>query len=708
MKKLVLAIMVAALVCSMFAYTQQAIPKQELAQDNLIIKGRAEHRDAPACTFVVEPIDIQTSYYDYMPGSYISNPLRVQTNNVAGQNGLYCVFHSTETASAERRVYIGYINADGTLNSVNYLNQEDIKEGYPGMDIDHETQDPMAIWHIDMDDDTIYEDALGYDSWHLLQSPGLISTPFDVIDNNDWSGYDFEPPYSDDEFIWPYVWIVQGPNYDTDQSRRVYVWASNYTSHHADPSENMLLGYADFTTSNLDAGTLNTLDWNFVTFPLLDYYNSGEGDWGRYNKGIACNDNGQIAMIGYLSADDIEHEGSDMVVFYNDTWAEGDWEVVEVDAHTVVDMPTNQDGTPYFDAIEAGEEIFFDWVNSSHPEAMFDSQGKLHFVGNYVLGYENVDGEHNLWAYFSTVKHCEFDPETSEITFHDLYPQSTIENPTFPYLPWDENQDGEMDEYYEDGTLMSNLSWPIWWYGWDEAFHENTYKIAKNEDKNWLVAVWHDGLYSRFYNESGDEEYVDWATVPEIAISLSADNGANWSDPIFLNSIDNPELAGMIPTYVYPGDIVEDLGEEHGLLHLMFYDDNSFGSFIQGQGSNDGGMLRYCSVDIDFTDLPIITANDNEDVAPVAGFGLTNFPNPFNPTTTVEFSIPEKADVKLSVYNVKGQLVKTLVDSKLDAGTQAFTWHGVDNTNKPVSSGVYFYKLEVGSKSEIQKMLMLK
>ncbi len=708
MKKLVLAIMIAALVCSMFAYTQQAIPKEEVKMEKIEHKVRSIDRDPPAYSFITEPIDIQTSYYDYMPGSYISNPLRVQYDETtAGANGLYMVFHSTETASAERRCYICYINADGTLNSVNYLNQEDIKEGYVSMDIDLETMDPLAIWHIDLDDDTIYEDAFGYDSWHLLNSPGLISTPFDLIDNNDWSGYDFEPPYEDDEFIWPYVWVVKGPNYDQDQSRRIYVWASNYTSHMTDPSENMVLGYADFTTSDLSSSTISSLDWQFQTFPLLDYYNADNDVWGRYNKGIACNDEGQIAMIGYLSADDLEHEGSDMVVFYNDTWAEGDWDVVQVDAHSVVDMPLNQDGSDYFE-VDAGEEIFFDWTNSSHPEAMFDSQGKLHFVGNYVLGHENSDGEHMLWAYFSYVKEVTFDPASMTLKFSDLYPQSTSEDATFPYLPWDEDQNGEIDEYSEEGNVMSNLGWPIWWYGWDEAFHENTFKLAKNEDMNWLVAVWHDGINSRLYNDGGDEDYVDWANVPEIAISLSADNGLHWAEPIFMNAIDTPELEGMIPTYVYPAGIVENVGDNHGLLHLMFFDDNSFGSFIQGQGSNDGGMLRYMSIDIDFSGLPVLNGTNESSAPEVVDFNLTNYPNPFNPTTNISFDLPAKSNVKLSVYNIKGQLVKTIVDRKLDQGPQAFTWKGDNNANQTVSSGIYFYKLEAGNKTETKKMLMLK
>jgi hypothetical protein len=90
-------------------------------------------------------------------------------------------------------------------------------------------------------------------------------------------------------------------------------------------------------------------------------------------------------------------------------------------------------------------------------------------------------------------------------------------------------------------------------------------------------------------------------------------------------------------------------------------------------------------------------------------FGLSqNMPNPFNPTTVVSFALPKDVKVNLSVYNVLGQQVKTLVDDVMRAGNQTVTWDGTDARGNQVSSGVYFYKLRAGDFSDTKKMLLLK
>ena len=90
-------------------------------------------------------------------------------------------------------------------------------------------------------------------------------------------------------------------------------------------------------------------------------------------------------------------------------------------------------------------------------------------------------------------------------------------------------------------------------------------------------------------------------------------------------------------------------------------------------------------------------------------FLSANFPNPFNPKTTIEFGIPEDMkNVKLTVFNIKGQKVKTLYNGPLNKGKKAIIWDSRDNNNKLVSSGVYFYKLETSNKSKCKKMLLLR
>ncbi len=94
---------------------------------------------------------------------------------------------------------------------------------------------------------------------------------------------------------------------------------------------------------------------------------------------------------------------------------------------------------------------------------------------------------------------------------------------------------------------------------------------------------------------------------------------------------------------------------------------------------------------------------------------LKNYPNPFNPSgagrspsTTIKFTIPADEKVKLSIYNIKGQLIKTLIDETQIAGEHTIFWNGKNNADQPVSSGIYFYKMETKNISQIKKCLLLK
>jgi len=87
---------------------------------------------------------------------------------------------------------------------------------------------------------------------------------------------------------------------------------------------------------------------------------------------------------------------------------------------------------------------------------------------------------------------------------------------------------------------------------------------------------------------------------------------------------------------------------------------------------------------------------------------LTNFPNPFNPSTVISFSIPQIGKTDLSIYNIKGQKVKQLISNQLAAGEHSVVWDGRDENNRPVSSGIYFYKLESGDFEKMRKMILLK
>jgi len=135
----------------------------------------------------------------------------------------------------------------------------------------------------------------------------------------------------------------------------------------------------------------------------------------------------------------------------------------------------------------------------------------------------------------------------------------------------------------------------------------------------------------------------------------------------------------------------------NGNISLVF----SAGETIVGEFGNESISL----VVIDVPDLPVIpTSNDGLDDLPKE-FGLSqNFPNPFNPSTTISYALPKSSDVSIDVFNILGKRVASLVNQRKTAGN-----HSVQFQASNLSSGLYFYTLRIGGKVlKSQKMLLIK
>ena len=85
-----------------------------------------------------------------------------------------------------------------------------------------------------------------------------------------------------------------------------------------------------------------------------------------------------------------------------------------------------------------------------------------------------------------------------------------------------------------------------------------------------------------------------------------------------------------------------------------------------------------------------------------------NTPNPFTEKTTINYQLRTANRVRLSVYNIAGQLVKTLIDAQQEAGIHSIVWQGLDDRGRRVSSGIYFYSLESENRTEIKKLTVLR
>ena len=135
-------------------------------------------------------------------------------------------------------------------------------------------------------------------------------------------------------------------------------------------------------------------------------------------------------------------------------------------------------------------------------------------------------------------------------------------------------------------------------------------------------------------------------------------------------------------------------------------------SYITG---SFGGIATFGGTTITssgFTDIFVAKLNSTlsaeNEISPTE-IQLSNYPNPFNPSTKIHYSIKEKSNVRIDVCNIKGQLVKSLINGQQGAGDHSVIWNSKDDNGNKVSSGIYFYKLNVnGEEKAVRKCILLK
>jgi hypothetical protein len=167
--------------------------------------------------------------------------------------------------------------------------------------------------------------------------------------------------------------------------------------------------------------------------------------------------------------------------------------------------------------------------------------------------------------------------------------------------------------------------------------------------------------------------------------------GEDWDNPLayqlseFSPAIDSgtADTTGMnLPAYNLLGNVRIWDGDNNGFARI------------------DMGCYEYGSI-------PYVSSP--EDVLEVSDIKFYNYPNPFNPETTIFYELPEQSKVELTIFNMKGQKVKTLLNRTLRAGEYRTIWDGKDENGQPVSSGVYLYKLDINGRTEgVKRCLLLK
>ena len=296
------------------------------------------------------------------------------------------------------------------------------------------------------------------------------------------------------------------------------------------------------------------------------------------------------------------------------------------------------------------------------------------YTGELVPDYEIdfiYDGNDMIIHAFFTAHYADYyemvtivlDDQNRLSEFHiDISPDGEIffssEYETTEYHPADESG------YAEVQSFINNV-------GIDMAFHHPT----------WLPRPL---IEAEFHFEMVDNE---WEPVSRYFYSYYPDfKLESQIREYYYASLDDPWEPWARVLFLYDD---EDLLEE--ILYQYHYTDDV------GWEDSERMLLTYT----EFTDVA-------DDFLQPEKISATNYPNPFNPETTISFNLPVSQNVELSVINIKGQRVKTLFNDHRSAGQHNFRWDGKDSSGREVSSGVYFYLLEGEDLSHKGKMLLLK
>ena len=196
-----------------------------------------------------------------------------------------------------------------------------------------------------------------------------------------------------------------------------------------------------------------------------------------------------------------------------------------------------------------------------------------------------------------------------------------------------------------------------------------------------------------------------------VAITATLDGKALAADATVRLAIDNESTATRDLDYaaLFTPRIEIPAGSITGTVN--FYVDPRADNLAEGDeiirliGTIDG--LEGDEVEITLSDPGVAKAVVQ--TLPEAFSLADNFPNPFNPTTTIQYALPQAADVELTVYNVVGQPVRTLVAEHQSAGRYAVEWDATNDSGHSLSSGMYLYRLQAGDEfREVKKMLLLR
>jgi hypothetical protein len=339
---------------------------------------------------------------------------------------------------------------------------------------------------------------------------------------------------------------------------------------------------------------------------------------------------------------------------------------------------------------------FEDFETADFSEYPWEFQGNADWQVTSEEAYEGTysakSGNIGNWNYTSMVVELEV-LEDGEISF---------------WKKISSEEDGDKLKFMIDnvqrGVWSGEHDWTQESFSIDAGSHRFEWKYYKNSsvssgsDCAWIDYI----LFPALQTDQASEIELD-----QDAMAVEIGENATLTDTLNVGNIGN-------------GLLIFDVLEEIPWLEVDEYNANV------EPGATSAVVMHFNSTDLDIgiyeDEFTIVSENQevtvpitmevvnvgNEDTPDLKDKLAKNHPNPFNPETKINFSLAKNGNVSLEVYNIKGQLIKTLQNGYTDAGEHSVVWIGDDENGQKVTSGIYFYRLQTENMSKTRKMLLLK
>ena len=243
-----------------------------------------------------------------------------------------------------------------------------------------------------------------------------------------------------------------------------------------------------------------------------------------------------------------------------------------------------------------------------------------------------------------------------------------------------------LDDTYYPCIAVSGSIVHVVWYDNRDGDREIYYKRSNDAGITWEtdVRLTNDPASSNYpsVTVSGSNVHLVWRDTRvgdnEVYYKRSIDEGTTWGP--------DERLTYNPANLKYPCVAISN-----STVHVVWQDirDGNWEIYYKHNPTGSVGIDDHGSLPINLTYLQVT-------------------PNPFNLSTTIHYYLPESSDMVIRIYNVKGQLVKTLEKDKMEAGIHYAVWNGRDSSGNRVSSGIYFYKLKSNRYEKIKKMILIK